>query len=309
MGKAIVFFLSNLFLTLNYCFAQCPTVDAGPDQIHCSSNVFELQGSFSNDGYGCWRSSNGGNFAPVSCVSNAFYILPDQLQGYSMLILSSTKPDCPVVEDTMYVFLNVPIVVECGFPYAGPCCTETLYLTEKTVCPDDSVVELYGLIYMGDPFFFTSYGPYPITWPNTGIWTTSGSGSFANPNSPRTKYMLSQEDFNSGRIKLTLTSTQMGDCQNKSQDIFINVENCTVTNNASQINSDLFYYYTGKNTFIRVPDEFENGEIYIYNSSGVLVRSLKISNTNIEIADLPNGIYFLKSFNESRVLNKKILIE
>src|SRR5690606_30155178 len=57
-----------------------------------------------------------------------------------------------------------------------------------------------------------------------GTWTSSGSGIFANINSPVTTYDRSDNDTTSHTILLTLTSTGNGDCNAVSDQVRISFE-------------------------------------------------------------------------------------
>ena len=68
--------------------------------------------------------------------------------------------------------------------------------------------------------------------------------------------------------------------------------NGTVTSDISD-SVTLYPYPTTESFVLRMGMPFEKGQIQVFNSQGVLVRSLNLSgaSTNIPVSDLPEGVY------------------
>jgi hypothetical protein len=305
-------FIASLF-NISMVSAQCPTADAGPDIIQCSSPYFQLNGTVTYGGTVQWRTSSfGGTFAPDPSVPNGFYTVggAGAYETYSSLILKTTKAGCPDVEDTMYVFYDCPIVVRNGFPSSTCCTTDPTYLTQTTVCSADPSVNVYGIVYMGDPGFGDSYGPYPITWPNTGIWTTSGTGTFDDISSVNTTYNFSSDDVLTGSVVLTLTSTNMGDCVNPSSNVTVIIQTCTgilgmQTKKANLIN----IYPNPAREWFSVESSLKEPHYTLIDLSGKIICQGKAENNAINVSELEKGVYMLKLNNSEEIHYKKLMIE
>jgi gliding motility-associated-like protein len=80
--------------------------------------------------------------------------------------------------------------------------------SNQTVCGNNAVVTLNGSITGGLA---------------TGIWTSSGSGTFSNSTSFNTTYLPSAADIAAGTVNLTLTSTNNGVCASSSSSIQVTI--------------------------------------------------------------------------------------
>ncbi len=160
-----------------------PTVNAGPDQIICKSSPNStLSGTVTVTNTGTWSTSGTGTFNPNANTLNATYVpsTADTSAGSVILVLTSTNNGgCAPVTDTLKItYTNLPVV------NAG---------SNQTVCANTASVSLNGIISGGA---------------STGIWTTSGSGTF-NPNATtlNATYTPSSADTAAGSVTLTLSST------------------------------------------------------------------------------------------------------
>ncbi|QKJ28333.1 gliding motility-associated C-terminal domain-containing protein [Mucilaginibacter mali] len=91
--------------------------------------------------------------------------------------------NCPSPPASIDVNINAPPVVTVG--------------PDQTVCITQNIINVTGNVSGGT---------------TTGIWTSSGSGSFSSQSQLNTQYMPSAQDKANGSVALTLTSTSRDDC-------------------------------------------------------------------------------------------------
>lgn len=176
---------------------QGPITDAGSDRIVCGDIAqVSLNGLVQNAGGGIWTTNGSGSFDPNPISLNTNY-LPhnnDINAGPIRFILTSTGNGvCSAENDTMFVTFTNPPVVTAG--------------SDRTICADQSSISLTGV----------------VTVATGGTWTTSGTGTFANPNALNTTYNFSAQDITNGNVQLTLTSTGNGTCNPVSNTITITI--------------------------------------------------------------------------------------
>jgi gliding motility-associated-like protein len=163
---------------------DAPSANAGPDQFIClSSPDATLAGTvIGGAGTGIWTSSGSGTFSPNSTVLNATYqpSAADTAAGSVMLVLTTTaNGGCAAVSDTMYINYTIIPTVNAG--------------ADQTVCANNSSVLLSGMVNG------TS---------NTGIWSSSGSGTFMPSDTTlNATYLPSSADTAAGTVTLILSST------------------------------------------------------------------------------------------------------
>jgi gliding motility-associated-like protein len=188
------------FLTLS--FTPAPIVDAGPDQAVCDDILpFEITGSVTNAGGAQWSSSGSGFFQNANNL-NTFYVASqaDIDNGGVFLILTSTgNGNCFPVADSMAININTGVNVN-----AGP---------DREACADAGLTQLFGSVTNGS---------------TTGVWTTSGNGTFSpNPQTLNAVYNFTPDDIANGSVILTLTSTNNGICPAVSDDFELTFGNGT----------------------------------------------------------------------------------
>ena len=110
-------------------------------------------------------------------------ILSVHLQQAGNYYVTATVNGCTGPAATLPVAIDQQAVVSPG--------------SNQSLCSTVSAVNLGGVITNSQ---------------NTGIWTTTGSGSFSDPNSLITSYSPSASDEASGMVTLYLTSTNNGSC-------------------------------------------------------------------------------------------------
>ncbi|MBL4577328.1 MAG: hypothetical protein JKX74_02585, partial [Flavobacteriales bacterium] len=222
-----------------------PNVNAGPDQLICSNTQAPLNGVvFNNTTTGMWSSSGSGIFMPNDSDLTAQYFPSptDTLLGSVVIILGSTNNGiCSQVFDFMAINLSPTPVVD-----AGP---------DQVVCAEFSFANLAGSV-------------NGIT--STGIWTTTGTGTFTPNNTDLfATYNLSTQDTLDTFVYVILSSTNNGICDTVIDSMLITVtfQTPTVTagpdqtvcgNNANVVLSGLvsngtttgFWTSTGTGTFL-----------------------------------------------------------
>ncbi len=173
-----------------------PVVNAGANQTLCGSNpAFQLEGTASNVNGIIWTGGNG-TFSPNNTTLDAVYIPTptEQSFGSVTLTLSSTSNgNCTPVSDAVVLFMTSGIVVNAG--------------QDQTVCSSTEFTQLNGGVSNGS---------------STGIWTTSGSGSFSPDNtSLNPMYTFSESDLLLSEIEFILTSTNNGNCPIESDTVIV----------------------------------------------------------------------------------------
>ncbi|MBX2984113.1 MAG: gliding motility-associated C-terminal domain-containing protein [Flavobacteriales bacterium] len=162
------------------------TVNAGPDLSFCANNAtVQLTGTLSGDATQVqWTTSGTGSFYPSNSVLTPTYIPSniDTAIGSLTLTLSAVN-SCNNASDAMTLALTPAPYVN-----AGP---------DQTYCDQVSQFNLSGTI-------------SGIT--TVGQWTTTGTGTIANPGALNTTYTASAADIAAGQINFTLTSLNNGNC-------------------------------------------------------------------------------------------------
>lgn len=174
-----------------------PVVNAGTDIIACGDvpNV-TLNGSVLNAGGGLWTTTGAGSFNPGASTLNASYLpgAADIDAGPIRFILTSTgNGACTAITDTMFVTFTEPPVANAGL--------------DRSICADKTSISVNGT----------------VTVATGGTWTTSGDGTFSDPNALSTTYNITPQDTTNGSVTLTLTTTGNGTCNAVSDQILITI--------------------------------------------------------------------------------------
>lgn len=161
-----------------------PIALAGNDTFACSNNAnIGLGGNVLNASGGIW--SGAGSFTPSNTTLNATYTpTPAEVAaGFTWLVLQSTGPTlCSHDMDSLLISFAPGPTSNVG--------------QDITVCRDTPYVNVCAT----------------ITLASGGVWSTSGSGSFTNPNALCTDYIPSLADASNGVVYLWLTTTGNGSC-------------------------------------------------------------------------------------------------
>jgi gliding motility-associated-like protein len=185
---------------------QLASVNAGPNVGLCSnSGTVSLTGNVSGGTTtGIWTASGPGGFSPNNTSLNTAYNITagDIASGFVTFTLTSTNNGpCPAITDTLKIRITPIATVS-----AGP---------SQTVC-SNGFPALNGVISGGT---------------TTGIWTTSGSGTFTpGPSVLTASYLASASDIAAGSVTLTLTSTNNGNCPAVSSSVLIGIKQIASVN-------------------------------------------------------------------------------
>lgn len=161
-----------------------PIALAGNDTFACTNNSnIGLGGNVLNATGGTWTGN--GTFTPSNTTLNATYT-PTQAEidtGFAVLILETTGASlCNHDYDTIVLTFT-----------AGP---EALAGADIIVCEDTAFVNVSGSVNIA----------------TGGVWSTSGNGTFGNPNNLNTTYTPGTNDIANGQVYLILTTTGNGSC-------------------------------------------------------------------------------------------------
>lgn len=159
-----------------------PTANAGPSQTVCANNsVISLSGTIT--GYTStpqWSSSGSGVFTSTSNLTTTYTPSAADINSGSLILSLTTLNNgvCPPVTSTMQVVILPTPTVNAG--------------SNQTICAT-SFASLSGTV--------TGVS-------NTGIWSSSGTGTFSPSSSVlNTTYTPSAADISAGSVTITLTST------------------------------------------------------------------------------------------------------
>lgn len=174
----------DLLITLT----PAPYVNAGPDQTYCNQvTQFNLNGVITGiTTVGEWTTTGTGTIGNSGSLNTTYTAsAADVLAGHIDFVLTSlNNQDCLPVTDQMTIWLTDGIVVD-----AGP---------DQNVCALGTHANLQGNVINGSP---------------TGIWTSTGSGSFQPaPDVLNAEYHFSAADLANGFVVLTFTATNTGTC-------------------------------------------------------------------------------------------------
>jgi len=182
-------------------------VVAGPDQVVCSEGgSTQLFGEVTDGSTtGIWTSTGDGTFSPSANSLNAVYnFTQNDIDGGSVtLTLTSTNNGiCSEVSDSFELTFG-----DGAFVYAGE---------DTEVCETQELVNLNGVV-NGDS--------------NTGIWSTTGTGSFfPNNTALNAFYEPSQADLDAGSVEITLTSTNSVLCNESDATITVTFQSLPEAN-------------------------------------------------------------------------------
>jgi gliding motility-associated-like protein len=171
-------------ITQTVTIMAAPIALAGNDTFACTNNAtYGLGGNVLNASGGYW--SGPGTFTPDSTTLNATYTptAAEIAQGYSYLTLTTTGISlCSQDVDSVRVDFTPGPTMDVG--------------PDIVVCRDTPAVAVCATISLA----------------TGGTWSTSGCGSFANPNNLCTSYTPCLADQMAGQVYLICTTTGNGSC-------------------------------------------------------------------------------------------------
>jgi gliding motility-associated-like protein len=252
--------------TLHLSILPAGSVSAGPDLSFCANNAtVQLAGTLSGDATQVhWTTSGTGSFYPSSDVLTPTYVPSniDTAIGSLTLTLNAVN-SCNNASDAMTLTLTPAPFVD-----AGP---------DQTYCDQVTQFNLNGTV-------------SGIT--NVGQWSTTGTGTIANPGALNTTYTPSAADIAAGYIGFTLTSLNNGGCSPVSDEMSIYLTNGIVVS-------------AGPNQSVCVLSDHANLQGTIQNGSPSGTWTSTGSGTFSPDADVLNAAYY---FSPSDVANGSVVL-
>ncbi|MBA3683364.1 MAG: gliding motility-associated C-terminal domain-containing protein, partial [Bacteroidetes bacterium] len=186
---------------------QLASVNAGPNKHICSNTpTVAITSTISGvTNTGIWTTNGTGAFIPGSAFTNNTYFITvsDITAGLLSYTLSSTNNGpCPVVTDTMFVFITPLATVN-----AGP---------NQFICSTTNSISLNGSVSSSS---------------NTGTWASGGGGSYSPSNTILNPfYLLTPSDASNGSVTFTLSSSNNFPCPVVRDTVQIKIKKPAVVN-------------------------------------------------------------------------------
>jgi gliding motility-associated-like protein len=177
----------NTFDSLIIKFTNPPIIGISPDVAVCANNpTVAISGTVSvGSTTGIWSGTGSGLFSPSTTSLTSIYQLSpaDIAAGIVVIKLTSTaNGNCLSVFDSLIITVTPKPIVNAGI--------------NDTICSSNVFYSITGSVTAGA---------------STGIWTTTGNGTFGSTTALSTIYTLGSADTLTGQVKLILTSTG-GNC-------------------------------------------------------------------------------------------------
>ena len=171
--------------------------DAGNDIIVCANNASVLLSGIVSGGAttGNWTSNGTGVFVPNDSTLNATYIPSAADAASGIVTLTLTANSCDQDSDEVIVTITPEPIANAG--------------ADQTVCASNLNISLVGSVTGAS---------------TTGVWTTSGSGSFIpNANDLNATYVASSADSVAQTVSIFLEATGIGTCVPVVDTVIINI--------------------------------------------------------------------------------------
>ncbi len=256
--------------TVRITYTEIPVVVAGTNQTVCANNaIVNLNGSVTvGSTTGVWSTSGTGTFSPSATTLNATYIpsSADATVGSITLTLSSTNA-CVVVTDNLILTITPAPVVNAG--------------ADIFVCANNADANYSATVTGGS---------------SSGIWSTSGTGSFSpSTTSLSGNYTPSASDISAGSVNLYLTSDNNGNCIAVIDTLLITItppptvfagndtsfcanSSLTLNGNITGGTGTILWTTSGSGTF--APDALTINAVYIPSSADTTAGSVALSITS-----------------------------
>lgn len=177
-----------LYIPVNYT----PHAEAGPDTTICQGNPFTItEASADNYASLLWSSDGAGQIAGETTLVPTYYPAPGETGTIHLQLFVYGFSPCN--NDSALISLTILPPPDAN---AGE---DIRSCSQSPVNLITSTAQNYSAIY----------------------WTTSGSGTFDNPNILHPVYTPSMQDVNSGNVLLTLKAVGSADCANDTSNVLI----------------------------------------------------------------------------------------
>ncbi len=224
--------------------------NAGVDQQVCiDATSVQLQGEIYNgSSTGTWTSNGTGTFNNPDLLDAQYTFSPEDLaSGNVQLTLTSTNNgECAGDSDVMVITFGQSVFANAG--------------EDITICESTEEVLVNG---------FVSGGSI------SGVWSTSGTGTFIDSTLSTTYYSPSQEDSQNGTIEIFFTSINNGSCQAGMDTLLLEImSNPTISTGQDQL-------ICGDIQEIEVTATITEAQNVIWSStgSGIFTDSLNLLST------------------------------
>ncbi|TAH25687.1 MAG: gliding motility-associated C-terminal domain-containing protein [Cytophagales bacterium] len=194
--------------SIKVTFANAPIVSAGTSTTRCSNNPnLQLNGLVSGStNTGEWTTSGSGTFVPNNQNLAAIYTPSESdkisgSDGVTLTLTSTNNGTCPAVSGNFKLSFTLPPIVSSG--------------GDRTICANSKQINLNGSV-SGST--------------TTGVWTTSGDGTFSSANSMTSTYFIGNQDSINGRVTITLSSTNNGNCNPESKSFVLTITPSPIVN-------------------------------------------------------------------------------
>ncbi len=190
--------------TMKIRFYAGPTANCGPDLKVCKDTTYiKLNGAITVAYGGLWTVINGttGTISNPASLTNAVYTpsATDIANGVAYIKFETTQNgNCIPADDTLKItFVNLTAIA-----------TSTVLSS----C-------------VGVPFQITG-----TSSTNSGLWTSSGDGTFANASQPTTTYTPGIQDATLGYVYLYYNTANNGPCQSVKDSVKVNIISTPIAN-------------------------------------------------------------------------------
>jgi gliding motility-associated-like protein len=173
------------------------TVNAGEDQIFCSTDAGVQLAGTSSTGEGIWSTASFGTFEPDNAQLDATYLfgLNDILVGFAQLVLTSANNGpCEATTDTVRFTINPAPEVSAG--------------VDQFVCESAGMLSLSG----------TAQNFESVEW------STEGDGMFLNTGDDfAPEYIFGNADIQAEQVEIILSATGLEGCAEAADTVLINI--------------------------------------------------------------------------------------
>ena len=225
-----------------------PTAYAGSDETICSGDSYMVSDATATDYSSLtWSSSGWGTFINNGTLTPTYFPSASDLVAGSVIITLTANSIAPCAADATDAFilnLNDGPLVDAGL--------------NQDICEDG---------------FYTNTDASANNT-NSVLWTSSGTGTFTNPNIINTSYMPSTVDIANGAVTLTLTGTGNAPCTTDEDYVTITINKKPIVNAGST--TDIC---TGPNLIQGATAENHSSLLWTTTGTGTLVNATTLTPT------------------------------
>jgi hypothetical protein len=271
------------YLNINF---YGPAVDAGENIVVCGRSwggEIPLNATIGSTGGDItWTSNGSGGFDdPYIPNPTYYYDGADVNQAFVELYATVDNYSCATYTDTVVVWLQAAPRLEFPEPSVYGCATDPVYAN----------VYLYGHA-------------------SSGTWTTTGSGTFADPNSTYTEYYPSAEDGINGCVDLIFTSNDpQGPCGPTSGSMSACFYDCSGEFSASSAALQLFPNPAQHTLELQAPVDATTSKVLIKDMTGNRADFSVSDSNHLDISTLLPGLYTIEIITEKNRIYRSRFIK